>query len=215
MSSQPIQYLEEREESLIGLQGELLEALLLSEEEVYPWNPAEPEAETFFAELERGFLLDCFQEEEEVNIASQALFERLHKCWDKVSSEESSVVSASDSLSKSLFERFGQRVPTAWLETISNIALEVVHSNLSAAQQMVQCIKPLLSNWHEEDLLVLARPVAYAMRGNLQPAQEEIPNVVPTVDWNSLSQKEQISLSLVVAQAALTQLQNPTDNSDN
>jgi hypothetical protein len=115
-------------------------------------------------------------------------------------------------LSKSLFEKFGQRVPTAWLEKIANSALEVFHSNLSAAQQIVQCVKPLLSHWHEEDLLVLARPVAYAMRGNLQSVKENIPSVVPVIEWNSLSQKEQVSLSLVVAQAALLELQSATEN---
>lgn len=214
MSSQPIQY-EEREDSLIVLQGELLQALLQSDEEVYPWNPAEPEAEAFFAELEGGFFLDYWQEEEELKHSSQALFDRLHKCWDTVCPQESPAVSASESLSRSLSERFAQRVPTAWLETISNIALEVIHSNLSVAEQIVQCVKPLLPNWHEEDLLLLARPVAYAMRSNLQSPKENIPSVVPILDWNSLSQKEQISLSLVVAQAALTQLQNLTDSSDN
>lgn len=216
MSSQPTQYLEEREDSLIGVQGELLEALLLSDEEVYPWNPAEPEAETFFAQLEeRGLFLNCWTEEEEIHSAALALFDRLHKCWDTVCSEESPAVSVSESLSKSLSEKFAQRVPTAWLEAIANKALGLIHSNLSVADQMVQCVKPLLSNWHEEDLLVLARPVAYAMRGNLEPESEDISTLVPPLEWSSLSQKEQVRLSLVVAQSALLQLHSATENPEN
>lgn len=214
MSSQPIQY-EEREDSLIVLQGELLQALLQSDEEVYPWNPAEPEAEAFFAELEGGFFLDYWQEEEELKHSSQALFDRLHKCWETVLKEESPTLLESDTLSRSLAEQFEKNMPTAWLEAIAHIAQQVFKSNLSLAEQIVQCVKPLLPNWHEEDLLLLARPVAYAMRGNSQPASEELLSVVPPVEWSSLSSKEQVRLSLVVANSALIQLQNSTENPEN
>ena len=78
MASQPIHY-ENCEDALSCIQGELLEALLQPQEDCYPWNPAEPEAEAYFAELERGFSL-CDWQEEEVESASLAFFDQLHQC---------------------------------------------------------------------------------------------------------------------------------------
>lgn len=204
MSSQPIQY-EHCEDALSGTQGELLEALLQPEEDFYPWNPAEPEAEAYFAELERGFLLDHWQEEEAVQCSSQALFDQLHQCW------ATPVSSATDTLKVSLSQGFANFVPQAWLEAIASKARQVFQSNLSLADQLVLCVEPLLPNWAEEDLLVLARPWAYAMRGTSEPSWEKTPSVEQALEWRELSQMEQVRLSLAVAHSALTQLKNSTD----
>ena len=80
MTSQPIHY-ENREDALRQAQAELLEALLQPEEDFYPWNPAEPEAESYFTDLERGFLLSDWQGEDEIADASQDFFNQLHQCW--------------------------------------------------------------------------------------------------------------------------------------
>lgn len=201
MSIKPIQY-EDREDTLRQVQGELLEALLQPEEDFYPWNPADPEAEGYFAELERGFLLDDWQQEEEIKSASQGLFNQLHQCW------ASPILSANDTLSVSLSERFAAFMPEAWLEAIANTARQVFPSNLSFADQLVMCVKPLLPHWAEEDLLVFARPWAYAMRGTSEPADQVTPRGVRPVEWRELSQMEQVRLSLAVAHSALIELKN-------
>jgi hypothetical protein len=205
MSSQPIQY-ENREDALSSAQGELLEALLQPQEDFYPWNPAEPETEEYFAELERGFFLSDWQRDEEIENASQALFARLHQCW------VSPIVSATDRLKVSLPERFAALMPQAWLEAIANHARQVFSNDLSLADQLVLCVKPLLQNWAEEDLLVLARPWAYAMRGTSELMDEGIPSSVRPLEWTELSQMEQVRLSLAVAHSALVQLKNSTDD---
>lgn len=203
MSGQPMQYTN-CEDALNSVQGELLEALLQAEEDFYPWNPAEPEAEAYFAELERGFLLEQWQEVEDITQASQALFNQLHQCW---SSPEWVV---EENLRQSLSERFAAFMPEAWLEAIAHKAQQIFSTNLSLAEQLVLCVKPLLPNWAEDDLLVFARPLAYAMRGNSDSATETH-RVAPPIEWTELSPIEQARLSLSVAHSALLQLQNSSN----
>ncbi len=205
MPRQPMSY-KNCEDAVSSVQGELLEALLQSEDDFYPWNPAEPEAEAYFVERERGFILDQWMEPEEIAQSSQALFNQLHQCWN-------SPESATDKeLHQSLSERFAAFVPEAWLGAIVHKAQELVSSNLSLAEQLVLCVKPLLSNWAEDDLLVLARPLAYAMRGKSESASETYPGFVRKADWQELSSMEQARLSLAIAHSALIQLQNSTEN---
>lgn len=205
MTSQPIHY-ENYENMLSGIQGELLEALLQPEEDFYPWNPAEPEAEEYFAELERGFLLSNWQDDE-IKLASQAFFNQLHNTCNQL------VLSATDRLKISLSQRFADFVPQSWLDAITSRAEQIFSANLSLAEQLVLCVKPLLPNWAEEDLFVFARPLANAMRG-IDSAEEELPNGIRQREWTELSQIEQVRLSLTIAHSALLQLENLSRDSE-
>lgn len=206
MASQFIHY-EDCEKALSSTQGELLEALLQPDEDFYPWNPAEPEAEVYFAERERGFLLSDWQEEEEIKNASQALFNQLNQCWAPM------VSSVTDRLKLLLSERFGALMPQSRLEAIALQAQQIFQSNLSLADQLVLCVEPVLPNWAQEDLLVFARPWAYAMRGISESAVEETPSANRPVEWTQLSQIEQVRLTLEVAHSALVQLQDSESKS--
>ena len=207
MSRQPIQY-DYCEDALSAVQAELLEALLQPEEAVYPWNPAEPEAEIYFAELEQGFSLLDWQEDEEVESASQALFDRLHQCWT------SPAIAAEEALRTSLSERFAALMPQAWIEAIAHKAQQLFSTNLPLADQLVLCVKPLLPSWTDDDLSVLARPLAYAMRGSSQQSSEAIPSTIRATEWTELSQMEKVRLSLAAAHAALVQLQHSAADSE-
>lgn len=187
------------EDALSGTQGELLEVLLQLGDDYYPWNPAEPEAEVYFAELEREFSLSDCQDEAQIESYSQGLFDKLHQCWASLSE-------SNDSLNQSLGQRFASFVPQTWLEAIANQARTVASINLSLADQLVLCVKPLLPSWTDEDLLVLARPLAYAMRGTAAPNR--------SAEWTELSQMEQVRLSLAVAHSALAQLKDTPENLD-
>jgi hypothetical protein len=203
MTSQPIQY-QDCEDALSQIQGELLEALLISEEDCYPWNPTESPAYTYFEELEAGFWLDYYPEEEEVASNSQALFNQLQECFSSV------VLSSTDSLKSYLSERFASSCPQEWLDAIAQQAQQVFHSNLSLADRLVQCVKPLLPNWSEDDLLLLARPWAYAMRSMPNTPTQSLASLVQPVEWTRLSVVEQVRFSLAVAHSALVQLENYT-----
>jgi hypothetical protein len=201
-----MQYQLHCEDVLSSVQGELLEALLHSEEEFYPWNPADPQAEAYFAQLESEFILAQWQEPEEIAQASQALFNQLHQCWTPH-------LLAEQQLQQTLTERFAHFVPEAWLEAIAYKAQQVVSTNLSFAEQLVQCVKPLLPNWAEDDLFVLARPLAYAMRATDSVAQADS-ILTRSVEWTELSSMEQVRLSLAIAHSALMQLERSSENSE-
>lgn len=201
MTRQPIQY-RNYEGALSDAQEDLLEILLQSEQDVYPWNPAEAEAEAYFAELEQEFTLDDWQEEE-LTSKSQGFFEQLHQSWNSPLSR------THETLMGLLSKRFAIQVPQSWIETIADQAKQIFQTNLPLANQLVQCVQPLLSNWAEEDLLVLARPWAYAMRGGSDTLGEGTSNIARSLEWTDLSQMEQVRLSLAIAHTALAQLKNP------
>ncbi|MEW6495939.1 MAG: hypothetical protein AB1589_25975 [Cyanobacteriota bacterium] len=205
MSSQPMQY-KNREDAVSSVQGELLEALLQPEADFYPWNPNEPEAEAYFAEIEREFLLDQWLEQEEITQASHSLFNHFHQLWNSPREVEEA------RLSESLSKQFSL-MPQAWIEAIAYKAQQVFQTNISLADQLVQCVKPLLPNWAEDDLFVLARPLAYAMRSTCESGKE-LPNGIRPEDWMELSSMEQVRLSLAVAHSALVQLQHSPENQE-
>ncbi|MGB5960585.1 MAG: hypothetical protein WBG73_08015 [Coleofasciculaceae cyanobacterium] len=199
MSSQHLKCYENHEEVVSGTQEELLEVLLQLEDKCYPWNPADLESEGFFRDLECDLFSDWSDEQEEIETRSEALFEQMHSQWAAFS------VSVADTLEQSLSERFANFIPEAWLMAIASRAQQVVSINLSLADQLVMCVKPLLPSWTDEDLLVLARPLAYAMRGTAAPIR---------ANWTELSQMEQVRLSLAVAHSALVQLQDDGEKLD-
>ncbi len=179
------------EDSRKQAQAELLEALLQPEETVYPWNPSDPEAEAYFADLELEFDLNDWTDEE-INQRSQKLFAQVDECW-------SEVATADAQLKESLFEQFAVRVPQAWLEAIADKAQQVVSTNLSLADQLVECVRPLMQNWASDDLVIFARPIAYAMRGT------EL-ETIKTRGWSELSEMEKARLSMEIAHYALRKL---------
>lgn len=192
------------QDALSQTQGELLEALWQTDDDCYPWNPAEPEAQDYLADLEAGFSLSSCQTEAEITAGSQTLFDRLHQCWRATEFEDSS---GSASLKRSLAERFSG-VPVSWRETIANQAQQALSMNHSFADKLVLCVKPLLPNWSDDDLFVFARPWAYAMRGNQDF------DTLGSVEWSKLSPIEQVRLSLAIAHYTLTQLDQGSEDNE-
>jgi hypothetical protein len=76
----------------------------------------------------------------------------------------------------------------------------LTQESLSRAEQLVHCIQAAFPRWSLEDLQVLARPYAYAMRSGTTP------QTVASGNWESLSEVEQIKVGLGVAQMVLANL---------
>lgn len=162
----------------------------------YPWNPADPEAEAFFNQLEQGFSLDGWQPEE-ISTRSNAFFARVNSLWSGAS------------LHESLAERFSARIPQHLLVAIANRAQQVLSASQPLADQLVRSVQHILPHIAEEDLYVLARPLAYAMRnGESRRAVDSTLEKVRTVAWEELSEVEQARLSLAVARCALFELES-------
>ncbi|MCY6488763.1 hypothetical protein [Leptolyngbya sp. GGD] len=152
----------------------------------YPWNPADAEAESFFNALDQKFSLDALPESE-LNDRADAFFSHLDTLF------------AAPTLEASLAQKFAT-VPQAILNTIARQAEKLANSSASLADQLVLCVQEALPQWAEDDLHVLARPLAYSMRGEEQS--------VKSTDWAKLSETEQARLTLAIAQYALKEIQD-------
>lgn len=152
----------------------------------YPWNPADAEAESFFNALDQKFSLDALPESE-LNDRADAFFSHLDTLF------------AAPTLEASLAQKFAT-VPQAILNTIARQAEKLATSSASLADQLVLCVQEALPQWAEDDLHVLARPLAYSMRGEEQS--------VKSTDWAKLSETEQARLTLAIAQYALKEIQD-------
>lgn len=162
----------------------------------YPWNPADPEAESFFTDLEQGFSLNDWQADE-VSARASVFFARIDQLWSAASLQES------------LVERFANRIPRELLGAIATQAQQVLATSQSLADQLVQCVQNILPDVAEEDLYVLARPLAYAMRnGESHRAVDSTLEKIRTVAWEELSEVEQARLSLAVARCALLEIES-------
>ncbi|MBW4440997.1 MAG: hypothetical protein KME10_07155 [Plectolyngbya sp. WJT66-NPBG17] len=152
----------------------------------YPWNPADPESESFFNRIEQKFSIDALSESE-IGDRADAFFSHLDSLF------------AAPTLETSLAQKFAS-VPQTVLNAIARHAQKLANSSATLADQLVQCVQEALPQWAEEDLQVLARPLAYSMRGEEQP--------VKSTDWAKLSETEQARLTLAIARYALNEVQD-------
>jgi hypothetical protein len=180
---------------------ELLQ-LILQPDQTYPWNPYE--ADTYFADLEQDGLAVGWTEDD-FAVQGQALAAQFDQLWEAVAPATPDPVR---SVVDELFQRFAAQVPHDFLEGIVQRAQQVLSTNLSLSDKLVSCVQGLLPAWGEEDLMVLARPYAYAMRS---AELDSTFTSVPSVAWSELSNVEQARLSLAIARYAIAQL--PSDTS--
>ena len=114
-------------------------------------------------------------------------------------------------LQKSLAQQFADRVPQDLLQRLAQAAVhvtqEVSRQSSSLANQLVDCVQEILPNWQEEDLQVLARPFAYAMRGNDSDQVQSTLTTAQAVNWTELSEIEQARTGFAIARYALSKLE--------
>jgi hypothetical protein len=173
---------------------ELLKQIL--QEKSYLWNPASLSAASYFADLEQE-VLNAGWTTEELTEQGQIFASHLEQVW--------ATVPVTGSLAADLFQRLSAQVPSGLLDSIVKKAQQLVSANLTLADQLVQCVQDSLPSWDSDDLQVLARPFAYAMRGSESESLESVLKSVRNAEWDELSSIEQARLSLAVARYALAQ----------
>lgn len=183
---------------------ELLQ-LILQEEPCYPWNPAEPGASSYFAELEQEVLAAGWSSEELAE-QGQVLAKQFDHLWATALPTTAVENSVKEALGADLFEQFSAQVPQPFLDGIVRRARQLIAENISMADKLVRCVQEALPNWEEDDLHVLARPFAYAMRGAETEILEVALRSVRCAAWTELSGIEQARLSLAIARYALAQM---------
>lgn len=177
-------------DSQTQVQMELL-ATIVQTDVAYPWNPAQLESESYLTALEEEFALSDSFSDSDIAQKSQVLFAQLEQVW------------LTTALQKSLREKFA-RVPQDFLARIAQSVQNATVKYQSLADQMVECVLDILPQWAEEDLQVLARPLAYAMREVDSEGAELV--MATRRPWAQLSEIEQARVSLAVARYAISQL---------
>lgn len=177
-------------DSQTQVEMELL-ATIVQTDVAYPWNPAQLESESYLTALEEEFALSDSFSDSDIAQKSQVLFAQLEQVW------------LTTALQKSLREKFA-RVPQDFLARIAQSVQNATVKYQSLADQMVECVLDILPQWAEEDLQVLARPLAYAMRDVDSEGAELV--MATRRPWAQLSEIEQARVSLAVARYAISQL---------
>ena len=177
-------------ESQTQAEMELL-ATIVQTDVAYPWNPAQLESESYLTGLEEEFALSDSFSDSDIAQKSQVLFAQLEQVW------------LATALQKSLREKFA-RVPQDFLVRIAQGVQNATVKYQSLADQMVECVLDILPQWAEEDLQVLARPLAYAMREVDSEGAELV--MATRRPWAQLSEIEQARVSLAVARYAISEL---------
>ena len=195
---------------------ELLQ-VLLQDTEAYPWDPSKVDDSEYLGAIEANWTEEL-SADEQAAIASngQRFFQQLEQAWPDAA--ESSQVSPAPSLSDglaaiqaTLAEKFQDRVPSDLIQQLTQQAQELASQPLSLADKLVQCVQDTLPGWGQDDLHVLARPYAFAMRGPETDKLEVALRSVRYAAWTELSGVEQARLSLAIARYTLSQM--PTNTS--
>ncbi|MEH2173180.1 hypothetical protein [Nostoc sp.] len=187
---------------------ELLEALLEPEDANYPWNPGDEESEAYFQELEQQFGMEDLQGVELMR-RSQDFYGHLDTLWSSISPtpDNNNIQQAVVlNLQETLRTNFSACVPQILLNTIASKAAEIFAARQLISEQLVECVQTVLPAWGTEDLIVLARPFAYAMRSSeSQNAASALSNLQNS-EWTDLSEVDKAKVSLAIASYAFTEL---------
>lgn len=195
--------------ALAAMELELLEALLEPDDAVYPWNPADDESEAYFSELEQQFAMQDWLDED-LSAKSSDFYDKLDHLWSAVSNNSTAESQApqgvTDSLQMTLNSVFAHTVPQTLLQAIAQKAVVSFSPQKSLAEQIVQCVQSVLPSWDVDDLFVLARPFAYAMRSRESPEVMSHISRLQKREWLTLSEIEKAKVSVAIAYYAFQQL---------
>ncbi|NEP43903.1 MAG: hypothetical protein F6K35_33660 [Okeania sp. SIO2H7] len=175
----------------IRTEFDLLEAIAL-DDTAYPWSLTEPESEVYFARLEEDLVESNFWTNTDIVNGSQKFFAKLEEKWSEFG------------VHKSLFERFGNRMPQEILSQLIS-SVDRALGSLCLSDRLVYCVAEIMPQWAVEDLEVLARPLAYSMRDSQGDSVESTLATIPEVDWQDLSEIERVRLSLAIALFAMSE----------
>jgi len=183
---------------------ELLELILNEGATPYPWNPADPEVWSHCDALEQEIADTWSTEEFEPYV--QSLASQFDQLWGTVTPQGALGIA----FPTERFQQFSAQLPAQLLDGIVRRARQAIAENRTLADQLVLCVRDLLPTWAEDDLYVMARPFANAMRSGNDSAQlESTLQSVRCASWEDLSEIEQARLSLAIARYVLNQQSTP------
>ncbi|MBE7382207.1 MAG: hypothetical protein F6J95_012450 [Leptolyngbya sp. SIO1E4] len=182
------------------IEQEMLHAILV-DEAVYPWNPADPATTAYLDQLEATF---------EPGNLSEDIFESQ---WRRLSQQAEQLWSShTNSLAVSLIQKFESRMPIQLLRQLAANVEAATNSGQTLMDQLVNCVQDVVQGWDPEDLRVMARPLAMAMRDGHGEVLEVTLRSIQQTEWDNLSEVEQARLSLAIARYALGEVSQQSES---
>lgn len=176
-------------------EAELIDCLLAAPTLDYPWDTTVLETADYYVDTDSYFSLDNWSDQE-IAETSVGFFAQIQSCWANSPAPELEL----DPL-VSLTDKFGTRVPQEWLKAIATQVKNLASQKLEPIDRLVHSVKDLLLDWAADDLLVMARPYAYAMR--CDPGVNDPTRIVRDLAWTELSELERAKLTILIAQYAI------------
>ena len=171
-------------------QLDLLHSVLASAPSL-PWDPCSPATTQYLDQLEQDL-------GDDLEIASQ---------WTQVSALAEALWAVPEtSLLTTLTQKFGTRMPQQLLVQLATQVQEAANSGQALIDQLVTATQAVVTEFAADDLQVMARPMALAMRSGADDTVDSVVQSIRAVDWAELSELEQARLSLAIARYALAEL---------
>lgn len=184
-------------------QAELLHVVL--DESPYPWL-ADEAVDSYGAQIETAGQDVLEISDEEARVGWQRLSATLSATWG--------AAGVMAPLNQKLIQKFAGRLPADVIARIGERAQQLMNGGEAAGQnvldQMLACVQDVLSHVANDDLRVMGRPMAMAMRGS--SADEFVEATIKSVrsaEWAALSPIEQARLGLAAARYAISQGDSP------
>ena len=128
--------------------------------------------------------------------------------WSQVSALAAALWEAPDtSLLTALTQKFGTRMPQQLLARLATQAQAAANSSQTLIDQLVTATQSVVTDFAAEDLQVMARPMALAMRSGADNTVDSVVQSIRPAEWEVLSEVEQARLSLAIARYALAELE--------
>jgi hypothetical protein len=160
-----------------------------------PWHPYSPATAQYFDQLEQTVADELG---DDLEIASQ---------WSQVSALATALWESSENnLLTTLTQKFGTRMPQALLTRLTAQVQAAANSGQALMDQLVTSTQAVITDFAVEDLQVMARPMAMAMRSGETETVDAVVQSIRTADWEDLSEMEQARLSLAIARYALAEI---------
>jgi hypothetical protein len=164
----------------------------------YDWDPQSSETEAYLQSLEQAWPEDIVADYE-------TIAPTLNKALDLTTNLTTVTAPTLKTMVIDRFPGIPQSIVDHILTQIKQSGLEL----LTLSDQLLHCIQDLFPGWAIEDLQVLARPYAYAFRSSspsipTTPMAERSSQGSPeAIEWNKLSDLEQIRLCFQLSKVAL------------
>ncbi len=203
--------------SLSQTELDLLATLLDPVDNSYPWNPCEDDTTAYFDRLEEQFVMQELLDEE-LSTRCEGFHNQLDALWSKCDTSTQYNCNTNSTvavkLQKNLQKQFSNSIPSSWISSIAQKAAEIFHDKQSITEQLIECVQAVLPSLEVDDIMVLARPIAYATRsGESKKVESTLANfdLHDEREWAALSEIEQAKAGLAVAYHALNQLETQTE----